>query len=316
MRSSRGPVSGTVLLALLWGGPLGLPAGRSVCTAAESRHSEYHQAGRGAGHFPGRHQQRDRLAAQLSPARPSAWLPSQDFRRGTDPGIDQCYKLADFQCLFGTDGAAAFTGTGQRVANNTEELPKVFGSVRAYFKAVSGGRFSLQVRIINPQDARGYPRWVQLPETRGYYADLPRRASGTGASNTDYWDDAYDAAQDSIGLWYPGSTEYDLPGPTADVNRRRRHKVVYLYSGVEYHFDEPRTSVLHPHADETAVTDPTTSIQQRPEDIGFRYVAGERRGTDPRRFTTWTVLVGLGYTSTRSATCWASRDTSKSTGTA
>ena len=208
MRSSRGPCSG-VLLALLWGGPLASPLAAqfipnlSGVIASPCRLDVV------------------LVTFQDATSRQAGWrhnyhlhdLPHGYMRRVSDGALipgSTSYKLEDFERLFGTDGAAAFTGTGQRVADNTEELPKVFGSVRAYFEAVSGGRFSLQVRIINPQDARGYPRWVQLPETKGYYADLPTRDPVTVDLNTDYWDDAYDAAQDSIALWYPGSTEYDL----------------------------------------------------------------------------------------------------------
>ncbi len=61
------------------------------------------------------------------------------------PG-DDSYKLDDFKRLFGTYDAAAFVDTGVRVGgtgDNGEVLPELFGSVRAYFEAVSGGRFDL-----------------------------------------------------------------------------------------------------------------------------------------------------------------------------
>lgn len=66
-------------------------------------------------------------------------------------------------------------------ATELAEPTQVFGSLREYFEDVSGGRFTLQVRIINPQDARGYPRWVQLNRNKSREENI-------------YWEDAHDAA--------------------------------------------------------------------------------------------------------------------------
>ena len=197
------------------------------------------------------------------------------------PG-DKSYKLEDFKRLFGTDDAAAFLGTGQTVGGeqeHAEELPELFGSVRAYFETVSGGRFDLQVRIINPEDAHGYPQWVQLPETKGFYAEIDR----ADANATQYWDDAHAAVMEAIEDWYPGSTDYDLPDASADIATRRSHKVLYLHSGAEF-LDPTYQSMLHPRVDRvTRVTDPgsvgAVPSPQVAADIGFRYVAAERRGS-------------------------------------
>ena len=233
-------------------------------------------------------------------------LPHDYSRRKSDGALipgDDSYKMEDWQRLFGTPGAADFEGKGVTVANGREVLPEVFGSLRQYFEDVSGGRFILQVRIINPQDANGYPRWVQLPKTKGYYGELDGR--NLDDENV-YWEDAHDAAQDSIALWYPGTTDYDLPDASADVARRRGHKVLYLYSGVALTAEKHNTRLLHPHADrETRVT--PDGKPQEPADIGFRYVTSERLGAGPRQravdhFTTIGIhvheighLLGLGH---------------------
>ena len=209
------------------------------------------------------------------------------------PG-DNSYKLVDFKRLFGTSDAAAFSGKGVRVGgtgDDGEELPELFGSVRAYFEAVSGGRFDLQVRVINPQDENGYPRWVQLPETKGFYAEIRK---GT-KNETQYWDDAHTAAMAAIRGWYPGSTEYDLPDATADVATRQSHKVLYLHSGAEFSDNDTGDSILHPRVDvQTSVT-PAHKPQNR-EQIGFRYVAAERRGARASELDkdSWNRFTGIG----------------------
>ncbi len=45
-------------------------------------------------------------------------------------------------------------------------------TVRAYFDSVSNGRFVLNVRMINPVDSGGYPRWIELPGTKAEYARI------------------------------------------------------------------------------------------------------------------------------------------------
>ena len=180
-----------------------------------------------------------------------------------DPGTTS-YQLEDFERLFGTDGADAFVGGDVRVADGAEALPEVFGSVSAYFAAVSGDRFDLRVRIINPEDDGGYPRWVQLPETKGYYGEesISRMAR--------YWADARDTAQDSVRAWYPGTTEYDIPHNGFGRARRLRRKVLFLYSGAEV----ANLRALHPQADLTTRVNPANSAA-----VGYRYVAAERQGT-------------------------------------
>lgn len=56
-------------------------------------------------------------------------------------------------------------GANVKVAKGNHTLPEVFGSVRAYFDEISNGDFELRVRMINPADSQGYPRWVELPQT-------------------------------------------------------------------------------------------------------------------------------------------------------
>ena len=196
------------------------------------------------------------------------------------PG-DNSYKLDDFKRLFGTSGAATFVTTEQTkvrvggTGNNGEVLPEVFGSVRAYFEAVSGDQFDLQLRIINPSDANGYPRWVQLPETKGFYAEISRGDD----DDTRYWDDAHTAAMAAIRGWYPGSTDYNLPDATADLATRKSHKVLYLHSGAEFADGSTGNSMLHPRVD--TLTEVTSPGPQSAADVGFRYVAAERQGALP-----------------------------------
>ena len=169
-----GPVSWTILLALVGGGFLAAPL---------------------AAQFTPRLQDLITSPTKLdvvlvtfkdAPKKKASWtypyhkhdLPHDYSRRKSDGALipgDDSYKMEDWQRLFGTPGAADFEGKGVTVANGREVLPEVFGSLRQYFEDVSGGRFILQVRIINPQDANGYPRWVQLPKTKGYYGELDGR---------------------------------------------------------------------------------------------------------------------------------------------
>ena len=218
-------------------------------------------AGRGAGHLQG-HDRGWPWPTYDTHDLPHGYSVNSDG--ALVPGTTTSYQLEDFERLFGTDGADAFVGGDVRVAGGAEALPEVFGSVSAYFAAVSGDRFDLQVRIINPEDDDGYPRWVQLPETKGFYGEL------AGGRTTRYWDDARDTAQDSVRAWYPGTTDYDIPHGGYDRDRRLRHKVLFLYSGAEV----ANGRALHPQVDRiTAVNPPDTAA------VGYRYVAAERQGT-------------------------------------
>ncbi len=147
------------------------------------------------------------------------------------------------------------------------------------------------MRIINPPDANGYPRWVQLPQTKDYYTEI----RDGDDSETQYWDDAHTAAMAAIEGWYPESTEYDLPDATADVATRRSHKVLYLHSGAEFSDDDTEDSMLHPRVDvRTTVTLPPNP--QNRLQIGFRYVAAERRGaraSEPDK-DSWNRFTGIG----------------------
>ena len=190
---------------------------------------------------------------------------------GTNPGesADSSYTLEDFQRLLsgGYDNVPDFDGSTQTVGSG-HPLPEVFGSVRAYFDSVSSGVFELHVRMINPTDDQGYPRWVVLPEIKEHYAEIT-------IGSSEFWDDAQRTAQDSVDLWYPepaDSVAYDIPNNTYDRERRLRHKVVYVYSGVTYTDRDP-AGLLHPQAD--FVTQPNAPSG---DEVGYRYVMGEREG--------------------------------------
>ena len=148
---------------------------------------------------------------------------------GTYPDPDSSYTRRDFERLF-IGGYTPlqdlpFVGDTVHVANGRYRLPhEVFGSVRAYYDSVSNGAFQLHVRMINPTDDQGYPRWVELPRTKDYYADIDEDHPDRGDL---FWDDAERAAQDSVAnRWYPNTTAYDIPNSTYDTERRLRHKVL------------------------------------------------------------------------------------------
>ncbi len=210
-----------------------------------------------------------------------------------EPGTSS-YTMDDWERMFsggyrysenGETGVdiPAFTGT-QIVADNddgvSETLPEVFGSLRHYFHVISGGDetsdpdFELRVRMLNEEDRDGYPIWVELPETKGYYAERARRTLW----NSDYWLHARNATLDSVRSWDLDSTAYDPPGVNASQARRLRHKVLYLYAGAQ--FNDPGhplvRSQIHPQADGITSANPNPAILA---DIDFRYVAAERQGS-------------------------------------
>ena len=212
------------------------------------------------------------------------------------PG-DSSYTMDDFKRLFSggypysvngetPENVPAFTGTGQIVAREddddsvTETLPEVFGSLRHYFHVTSGGAYELHVRILN-LERNGYPVWVQVPQTKGYYAEERgvRRDPVTNRviSRPSYWNDARMAMQDSVRAWgldppaaYNPPDDQDMTAWPAD--RLLRRKVLYLASGVEFRDtrDGDTNSLIHPRTDGYGT---------------YRYVAGERQGSgrDNRR---------------------------------
>ena len=225
---------------------------------------------------------------------------------GTNPGQDvrNRYTLRDFERLFNGGYEPLqdlpFVGDTVTVGNrrtNRDTLPEVFGSVRAYYnsmsldpkdqaKGITKGKFQLHVRLVNPDDGNGYPRWIELPQTKATYA-------GKKADDADptFWDDAYNAAWKEIQCWNPdvvdpaGCGASDLSGYDKDIKdlpnsdsadfpwqRLVRRKVVYLYSGATF-TDENTTTLLHPQADETTKANPS-----KKSDVGYRYVMGEREG--------------------------------------
>ena len=208
---------------------------------------------------------------------------------GTNPGepADSSYTLRDFERLFsgGYGVLPDFVGTNQTVGGG-HVLPEVFGSVRAYFDSVSNGMFQLNVRMINPTDEDGYPRWIELPETKAHYAEI----SSTLSRRRTFFNGLYATAMDSVRCWNPTPfpTDPDPPtcgrnsavtgyaitdiGPDNTVAQRRRHKVVYLYSGATFKGRSP-AGLLHPQADWHTRTTPGMA-----DDVGYRYVMGEREG--------------------------------------
>lgn len=209
---------------------------------------------------------------------------NHDRPYGTNPGQDvrDRYTLREFERLFsgGYGGLqdSAFVGNTVKVAKGRHTLPEVFGSVRAYFDEISNGDFELRVRMINPADSQGYPRWVELPQTKEYYAEIDRgdleRTVDNRIRGDLFWDDAQRAAQDSVDLWHPhpDTTAYDIPDNSYLRERRLRHKVLYLYSGATYSERSP-VGLLHPHVDRI-----TQSQAPSARWIGYRYVMGERQG--------------------------------------
>ena len=212
---------------------------------------------------------------------------------GTNPGesADSSYTLRDFERLFsgGYGTLPDFVGTNQTVGGG-HVLPEVFGSVRAYFDSVSNGMFQLNVRMINPVDSQGYPRWIELPRPKAEYAVIEinepsRRPDGRRWRDL-FWDDAYETAMDSVRCWNPSSnvpgancgvsaiSTYAITGigPGATVAQRVGHKVAYLYSGATFKGRSP-AGLLHPNADLHTVTHPSS-----PAEVGYRYVMGEREG--------------------------------------
>ena len=209
---------------------------------------------------------------------------------GDNPGessdeADSSYTLSDFERLFsgGYDGLPDFFGTNEML-DNGHTLPEVFGSVRAYFDSVSNGAFELNVRIVNPDNGQGYPRWVELRHTKEHYAeiasnDTTRQPDRSRRMSELFWDDAEEAAQDSVvNHWYTADpAAWRLPTISDPIDRRLRRKVLYLYSGATFTLlNTPfRTGdgLLHPQVDTV-----TWTFRGTPFFVGHRYVMGERQG--------------------------------------
>ena len=88
--------------------------------------------------------------------------------------------------------------------------------------------------MVNPS-ATGtgdYPRWVELPNTKEYYAEV---ISTTG---DEFWNAAYQATQDSLSLTAAAwSTGISLPHHTSTAypyTRLLRRKILFLYSGQSF----------------------------------------------------------------------------------
>ena len=105
---------------------------------------------------------------------------NHDRPYGTNPeeSADSSYTRRDFERLFngGYDSLPDFVGTNQTVGKG-HRLPEVFGSVWAYYNSMSldpkdraegitKSKFQLHVRLVNPDDGKGYPRWIERPQTK------------------------------------------------------------------------------------------------------------------------------------------------------
>ena len=184
------------------------------------------------------------------------------------------YRRGDFLRMLagGYQGVDSFVGSDVTVANGSEQLPQVFGSVRAYFDAVSNGAFQLHVRMVNPVAAGtgDFPRWVELPASKEHYAE--RTMVGDA-----FWDAAYEATLDSlsssVAAWNTGiSLPHHDSTATYPVSRLLRRKILFLYSGP---FFNNTDSPLHPRVDVVTEENPTA-----PDEVGYRYVMSERQGFD------------------------------------
>ncbi len=183
------------------------------------------------------------------------------------------YRLNDFLRMlaggYDDDGGhpTPFVGTDVTVANGSEQLPQVFGSVRAYFDSVSNGAFQLHVRMVNPaaagQAAGGLPRWIELPASKEHYAERARRDQ--------FWNAAYEATLDSLADWNTGiSLPHHDSTETYSFTRLLRRKILFLYSGP---FFDNTDSRIHPRVDVVTEENPTA-----PDEVGYRYVMSERQG--------------------------------------
>jgi M6 family metalloprotease-like protein len=230
---------------------------------------------------------------------------NHDRPYGDNPGessvhADSSYTRRDFERLFsgGYDGLPDFVGTTQTVGAG-HILPEVFGSVQAYYdsmsldpkdraKGITKGKFQLHVRLINPDDGTGYPRWIELPQTKATYANL---SSEEAKEKNSFWNDAYNAAWNAVQCWNPhlddpknvtcgasnlsGYDIKDLPNSDSEDfpwQRLVRRKVAYLYSGATF-TNQKSIHLLHPQADMTTLASPKDKT-----DVGYRYVMGEREG--------------------------------------
>ena len=155
--------------------------------------------GCGAGHFQG-HECYGKFEPRLSLARPSL-----RYQRRAAGGRDRLQR-SDFERLFSGgydehgdyDAATVFLGDTVTVANS-DTLPAVFGSVRAYYDSMSldraagetEGKFQLHAQLINADDGNGYPR---LDPRRSCPAYCPNSRTDTAPSPRSTSKRAYAAA--------------------------------------------------------------------------------------------------------------------------
>ena len=155
---------------------------------------------------------------------------------------DSAYTMEDFQRLFGEAGAPGFGTTDvHSVAETTEPLPTLYGSVKDYFEYLSGGEFTIVPKVLNPSNAQGYPMWLELDKPRSHYT-----AAGTSEHDRDIFEDAFAALKPAMQEWYPDTymnyrIPYDRMPAKADD---RANKIAFLYSGFTY----GNGNGLHPRA--------------------------------------------------------------------
>lgn len=191
---------------------------------------------------------------RLSNDVPRGW--TQNTSGAWVPGRSS-YTLDDFKRLFGESGT--FDGTGVRVANGSETLPELYGSVKEYFAHVSGGDFVLQPQVVNRAVTVGgveYPEWIQLPETRVHYE----------ASLRDFWRHCLLATQ---------LEGYTIPdGDT--VEERKGNKIAFIYGGPELRSADSLIPRLQSSTSEY--------YSNQPSQYAWMYLASERRSNAEEGF--------------------------------
>ena len=164
----------------------------------------------------------------------------------------------------GIEDISRYTGQiNHAPTGQTPEVLRVFGSLRAYFHEVYGEDV-IEFEILNREDtATRQPIWLELPETKEFYA---------AASPSTFWTAVETAVMNDGGTALsaiPSDFPYmtppaTIPPGTTYVDILRANKVLYLYSGLTV----TNRRALHPRVN--CVT--------RVGCTGARYVMGERQG--------------------------------------
>ncbi len=204
------------------------------------------------------------------------------------PG-DDAYTMEDFERLFGVEDAPGFGETDtQSVADGNEPLPELYGSIKDYFDHLSGGEYDLTIKILNPEDSEGYPKWLTINRAKSHYLNLfhPDRQ---------FYEHSIEKLEMMMPRWYPGDhLDYVIPGllphpPTTGTPspgtpaQRRTNKVAFVYAGFTSAKDANFTA-LHPRAE--SVSSPTPRSGTGVASYATWYQTGARQGdglggTDP-----------------------------------